>query len=299
VFQGVGWHNPDTISFDDGGVHHNCSVMNHWFYLLGNGQTGTGSTGTNSITVDGIGYDKAAQIVYRSMSTGKLTRTTNFAGARTAMIESAKELYGNCSNEVIQTSRAWAKVGVGNPLVCTDPVYVYGSSSYGSIICVNSLEYPYTFFAYDKPGTTFTWNFPSFWTAQASGSQLTVSDFGSVYNGQGAVITATSSTGEVGGLQIQFSDCSIDPNQMLKVKVLPSKLTLNVFPNPVSDLLVLKSNRKKNGQVQIFDNIGRLIFTKKVGIDEDFIDVSTLKNGFYSLKLTVEDEFVTTSFFKN
>jgi bacillolysin len=297
VFQGTQWHNPTDETFDDGGVHHNCSVMNHWFYLLGNGQSGTGSSGTNSITVNGIGYDKAAQIVYRSMTTGKLSNTSKFPDARTAMIQSAKELYGNCSNEMIQTAQAWAKVGVGNPLVCTDPVYVYGSSSYGSIICVNSLEYPYAFFAYDKPGTTFTWNYPTHWTAQINGSQLTVSDFGSVYDGQGAVITATSSTGQIGAMELLFSDCTNNP--MLKGKVVPSKLLLNVFPNPTSELLVLKTNRKKSGKVQIFDSIGRLIFTKNLGFDEDFIDVSTLKNGLYSLKLTVEDESSNASFFKN
>jgi bacillolysin len=290
VYNGIGF-------VTSGGKHHNCSVQNHWFYLLGNGKQGTGTTGVARITVDGIGFDKAAQIVYRSMTTGKLINTSNFADARVAMIQSAKELFGNCSNEVIQTAQAWAKVGVGNPLVCTDPVYVSGSSTYGSVICVNLLDYPYQFYAYDKPGTTFTWNYPSYWIAQTNNSQLTVDNFGSIYDGQSAVISATSSTGEVGHLQLIFQDCS--NNQMLKVKNTPVKLSLNVFPNPVSDLLALKSNRKKAGQVQIFDSIGRLMLTKNVGIDEDYIDVSALKNGLYTLKLTVENEFLNVSFYKN
>jgi bacillolysin len=293
VYKGTGW-------LTTGGSHHNCSVQNHWFYLLGNGKQGTGTTGISSLTVTGIGFDKAAQIVYRSMTTGKMSATTDFAGSRVAMIQSAKELFGNCSTEMIQTAQAWAKVGVGSPLVCTptpDPVYVSGSSSYGSVICVNRLEYPYEFYAYDKPGTTFTWNYPSNWIAQTSGNQLIVNNFGSVYDGNSAVISATSSTGQQGALQLIFRDCSNDP--MLRVKNIPAKLTLSVFPNPASDILALKSNRKKAGQIQVFDSIGRLILTKNVGIDEDSIDVSALKNGLYTLKLTVEHESLNASFFKN
>jgi bacillolysin len=297
VFNGTGFV-PTNSSFDFGGIHHNCSVQNHWFFLLGNGRIGTGTTGIAAISVTGIGFDKAAQIVYRSIACGSLSPSSNFAFARANSIQAATDLFGSCSNEVLQTARAWAAVGVGNVIVCPpNPVFVSTSSPYGSIVCANNLEYPYQFNAFDQPGSTYVWNFPSYWDTQINGSVITVNSFGSVYDGQSSVLSATSSTGQVGTLQLIFTDCTNFP--ALKAKSTQSNLTLNVFPNPVTNLLALKSNRKKAGQIDIYDSLGRLILNKKIAIDEDFIDVSALKNGLYLLKLTVENESSNVSFFKN
>lgn len=92
-------------------VHTNSGVQNHWFYLLCEGGVGTNELG-NSYNIAGIGRDKAAKIAYRSL-TVYLTPSSNYADARFYSIQSAIDLFGDCSPEVIAVTNAWYAVGVG------------------------------------------------------------------------------------------------------------------------------------------------------------------------------------------
>lgn len=59
TYQGANWHTANT---DHGGVHTNSGVLNHWFYLLSVGGSGTNDLG-NSYAIQGIGIDKAAKLL--------------------------------------------------------------------------------------------------------------------------------------------------------------------------------------------------------------------------------------------
>jgi gliding motility-associated-like protein len=96
---------------DNGGVHTNSGVQNFWFYLLTEGGSGTNDIG-DSYTVDSLGIHKAEQIAYRNL-TVYLTASSDYADARYYGIQSAADLYGSCSNEVVATTNAWYAVGVG------------------------------------------------------------------------------------------------------------------------------------------------------------------------------------------
>jgi len=109
TYLGTAWY---TGSGDNGGVHYNSGVLNYWFYLLSVGGSGTNDLG-NAFNVSAIGIDKAAAISYR-MLTVYLTSNSQYSNARTAAIQSATDLYGACSNEVIQTTNAMFAVGVGS-----------------------------------------------------------------------------------------------------------------------------------------------------------------------------------------
>ncbi|MBF7092811.1 M4 family metallopeptidase [Flavobacterium sp. ALJ2] len=100
-----------TQSNDYCGVHTNSGVLNHWFYILSVGKTGTNDIGS-SYSVTGITIDKAAKIAYRLESV-YLTANSTFANARTSGIQSAIDLYGAGSAEVIATTNAFYAVGVG------------------------------------------------------------------------------------------------------------------------------------------------------------------------------------------
>jgi bacillolysin len=100
-----------TNNNDQCGVHTNSGVLNFWFYTLSQGGSGTNDIG-NAYTVTGIGIDKAAAIAYRTNTT-YLISTSTYANARTAAIQSAIDLYGAASAEVIATTNAWYAVGVG------------------------------------------------------------------------------------------------------------------------------------------------------------------------------------------
>ena len=96
---------------DNGGVHKNSGVQNHWFYLLSEGGSGTNDKG-NQFTVNGIGIDKAAAIAYRNLSVYLFPNAT-YADARFYAIKAAEDLFGTCSAEYQATINAWYAVGVG------------------------------------------------------------------------------------------------------------------------------------------------------------------------------------------
>jgi len=93
------------------GIHSNCGVQNYWFYLLCNGGSGTNDFG-NFYNISSIGMDKAIAIVYRNLSV-YLTSNSGYEDARFYSIQSAIDLYGECSSEVIAVTNAWYAVGVG------------------------------------------------------------------------------------------------------------------------------------------------------------------------------------------
>ena len=96
-------------------VHYSSGVGNHWFYILSNG-TGTSSYGTSTAcdggTNTGIGHAAAERIWYRALTT-YMTSTTNYAGARTASLSAAADLYGAGSTNYNAVADAWAAVNVG------------------------------------------------------------------------------------------------------------------------------------------------------------------------------------------
>lgn len=97
-----------TGTADSGGVHINSGIPNHAFYLAAAG----GTHHLSGVAVTGIGTSDAARIWYRSL-TVYMTSGTNFAGARTAMLNSATDLFGSASAQYNTIATAWCAVGVG------------------------------------------------------------------------------------------------------------------------------------------------------------------------------------------
>lgn len=96
-------------------VHYSSGVGNHWFFLLANG-SGTSTYGT-SPTCDGgtniaIARTDAEKIYYRAL-TVYMTSNTNYAGARTATLSAASDLFGAGSTQYNAVANAWAAVNVG------------------------------------------------------------------------------------------------------------------------------------------------------------------------------------------
>ncbi len=110
TYKGTNWY---TGTSDNGGVHTNSGVLNHWYYLLSVGGSGTNDN-NDSYTVNGIGIDKAGNIAYRTESV-YLTSSSTYADARTYSIQAAKDLYGAGSAEEQAVTNAWYAVGVGAP----------------------------------------------------------------------------------------------------------------------------------------------------------------------------------------
>ena len=101
------WVLPVTEAGDWGGVHINCTIASHWFFLLAQG----GTNRTSGIAVDGIGLAKAERIAYRAW-VHYLRPSSDFRSARAASLQAAADLYGAGSPEATATALAWTAVGV-------------------------------------------------------------------------------------------------------------------------------------------------------------------------------------------
>jgi hypothetical protein len=144
---------PDTYhgTFWDNGLepHTNSTVLSHWFYLLCQGGSGTNDLG-NAYSVTGIGMTQAAAIVWNAESTMKLQAGSQYADARTAMINAAVELFGACSGQAVQVTNAWQAVGIGTAIPTNASYTITGTSP----VCSSQ---PYT--VNNLPGgSTITWN---------------------------------------------------------------------------------------------------------------------------------------------
>jgi len=99
-------------------VHYSSGPANHFFYLLSEGSGAKTVNGVaynsptcNGSTVTGIGHDAAARIWYRAL-TVYMTSTTTYAGARTATLNAARDLYGAGSAQAAAVASAWSAVSV-------------------------------------------------------------------------------------------------------------------------------------------------------------------------------------------
>jgi len=93
---------------DQCGVHTNSSIQNHAFYLMAAG----GTNRISGVAVTGIGGTDAAKVFYRAL-TVYMTASTNFAGARTATLSAATDLFGASSAQYNTVATGWCAVGVG------------------------------------------------------------------------------------------------------------------------------------------------------------------------------------------
>ncbi len=112
TYLGTNWASTGIGDPDNGGVHTNSGVQNHWFYLLSDGGSGTNDNG-DDYTVCGIGLSNARAIAYRNL-TVYLGMNSDYSDARTGAVSAAEDIFGVGSNEADQVANAWYAVGVGS-----------------------------------------------------------------------------------------------------------------------------------------------------------------------------------------
>ncbi|WP_442920628.1 M4 family metallopeptidase [Massilia sp. S19_KUP03_FR1] len=100
-------------------VHYSSGPNNRMFYFLAQGSNADKASDAYSkylvkqpAAMHGIGLDKAYRIWFKAATT-KFTSKTNYATARSKMLEAAQELYGKDSAEAIAVQRAYAAINVG------------------------------------------------------------------------------------------------------------------------------------------------------------------------------------------
>ena len=97
-------------------VHYSSGPLNRAFYFLSQGASSVSGDETYSTYLPGgmtgIGNDKAARIAFRALAT-KLTASSKYANARTAFLDSAKDLYGDTGPEYLAVQNAFTAINVG------------------------------------------------------------------------------------------------------------------------------------------------------------------------------------------
>ena len=288
------------------GVHINSGVQNRWFYLLSQGGTQGG------VSVQPIGMDKAARIAYVNLCT-YLGTNSNYPAARLGAIAAARQLYGNCSNEVIQTTNAWAAVGVGP--VFTGPCFNLEGSR---VLCTNSPSpsSSYFYFAEDLPGTTFTWSFPPEWTGVTSGTGnnvLNITSFGN-YIPYGGIfpayefISVTSSLSGTRHMEVTvYDDCqhlcgSGTGSKITSAEYLSNTENIDVaiYPNPTKDELNVVCSGETPTLIGIYSMLGiRLVELVPQESAIQTLDVSDIPIGTYVVSVQFKGKSVAKRFTKS
>jgi Zn-dependent metalloprotease len=158
-------NHPDTYkgtNWDNSGMnlHGNGVVHDHWFYILAKGKTGVNDN-SDAYTVNGIGKNNTGDIAYRSL-TVYLTPNSDFEDARFYSIQAAKDIFGPCSNEEIQTTNAWYAVGVGDEYSPTLSV----DFDFAVNFCANPITV--NFMNRSSGAATYEWDFGDGTTSTAS-----------------------------------------------------------------------------------------------------------------------------------
>jgi Zn-dependent metalloprotease/PKD repeat protein len=182
-----------TGTGDNGGVHTNSGISNYAYYLL----------------ATAITKEKAEQIYYRAL-TKYLTKSSQFIDLRIAVTQSAKDLYGDNSNEVTQAQKAFDSVGI----------YEEKPNNYNQTYPVNpGQDYLLMYDTDDsnrnklyKSSVSGT-NFSALSTTKMKG-KVSIVDDGSV-----AVFVSTDH---------QIHAISLDPNNPAEVKLFPDAIWDNV-----------------------------------------------------------------------
>lgn len=123
-----GCPNPDYELNDYCGVHSNSGVFNYWYYLMSEGGEGVNDN-SDAYDVEGMGIDKAAEIVYCAESS-YMVYNSDYEDTRDFTLQCAKTIYGEDSPEYQTTLDAWFAVGLGINLSTDDQLLTSQSTIY-------------------------------------------------------------------------------------------------------------------------------------------------------------------------
>ncbi|MBL4657465.1 MAG: M4 family metallopeptidase, partial [Flavobacteriales bacterium] len=169
TYLGTNWA---TGPGDNGGVHTNSGVQNFWYYLLTNGGTGTNDNG-DAYSITPLGIFNAGAIAFRNL-TVYLWSNSQYSDARFYAIQSAIDIFGACSPEVVTTTDAWYAVGVG-PLFDSTVTAAFVANP------TSSCAAPFTavFANNSSNGGTFSWDFGDGGTDTIPSPSHTYNNYGS------------------------------------------------------------------------------------------------------------------------
>ena len=67
------------------------------------------------------------------------------------------------------------------------------------------------------------------------------------------------------------------------------QLNVNVYPNPVNDKLTIVLNSQSNAMIQLYNQLGELVFEEKIQTNTSEINTFFLANGIYLLSIKTQE----------
>lgn len=296
TYMGSFWQ-PTSDPFDNAGVHTNSGVQNFWFYLLVMGGSGTNDKG-EAYNVTGIGISAARSIVYRNMEF-YLTTASGYVDSREGSLRAAEDLYGWCSNNMLQVGKAWYAVGVATADPDWNKVVACGNlvngTFYKGINSISSGNGCFTTvlanqsaaFTSGPGGVTLK---PGFTATQSCG----FSAFIDVCN-EAAYNLRTAPTAP-----LATKETNIGQKQAIKID--------RIYPNPASNLININFQSKQplsETTIQVTDISGRVIpltasnQSETGGYKIASINIQSLPQGIYFILINSVDGNANTKFIVN
>lgn len=326
TYGGTNWKNVNCTPSDSNdycGVHTNSGVLNHWFYILTIGKSGTNDKGS-SYNVTGITIEKAAKIAYR-LESNYLSANSTYDNARTFGIQSAIDLYGASSPEVIATTNAFYAVGVGaaysGPVGSTVPTLITPAAGANVAAPFNFTWYTNVSGASCRiqvskvnTGWTAANGFTTDAVANAntpvnySAAGLVNYEWPNQYTApENKPVAGNTYYWTVRSYSAATGTSSYSPVRSFRVTSITAARELSddadllvVYPNPSNGEITINfTSNSQNATLSLFDKSGNQIFEKNYptqkGSNTLKEDITGLKSGIYVLMLNDGKKIITNN----
>ncbi|WP_298420179.1 T9SS type A sorting domain-containing protein [uncultured Kordia sp.] len=77
-----------------------------------------------------------------------------------------------------------------------------------------------------------------------------------------------------------------------------TEIVFNILPNPGINELNIRLTQKKNAAVEVYNLLGRKIYTGKLTALHNAIDITSWKSGIYLVKVITDKKSITKRFVK-
>ncbi|MCY7410344.1 MAG: M4 family metallopeptidase [Chitinophagales bacterium] len=230
---------------DNGGVHTNSNVQNHMFFLLSEGGSGTNDVGWD-YNVTGIGLGDASDIAWQAMME-YLDGDDGYYTARNAWIQSAIDLFGSCSQQVISVGEAWMAAGVTH----------YTAYNLGSICGTYSSIFPTTIDAAEEiRNASILFNeFSLNCTATVISPAIVTLESGNIIQlfpgftaTSGSVFTALIDKCE----QSDYDPNNVRQSENITIENNNSSPSIHIYPNPADDFATVAFAGSADQQLKLY-----------------------------------------------
>ncbi|HUM45762.1 MAG TPA: M4 family metallopeptidase [Chitinophagales bacterium] len=294
TYFGDNWETGDD---DNGGVHTNSGVQNFIFFLLSEGGSGTNDLGWD-YNVTAIGWSDARDIAWQAMM-NYLDGDDGYITARNAWIQSAIDLYGSCSQEVISVGEAFMAAGVTH-YTAYNLASVCGT--YSSVSFIDAAEEV-------RNASVLLNNFLADCTTTINAGAVVTIESGNIISlhpgftaNSGSLFTALIDKCEMS--DYNAGDLKNESSNTTTGNTIAHELTISIYPNPAGQFTNIEFDWDNNMPVDmvVTDVTGKIMQTiladEKIGERHFSASVNTgnFSNGLYICMLKSGDKSVAEKF---